>query len=290
MEKAATISANTLFHFTSNIESLLGILTNNFYSRYCLEDHSVFWSKKLSMKLGRAYSNIASPMTFFCDIPLSSIRNHINVYGKYAIGLSKEWGRKKHISPVMYALSNSISARVIRNGLSYIENGIEKSNRHFDASYAANPTYKEDKKDKLILNLTDELIRIDREVINLMAFTKIYRGEFVHRNKRYRSVCFYDEREWRFVPNLRHTIPDYISKDVYQDAMQRQEANSKLEKSEYALKFEPSDIRYIIVAKENEILPMVDSIHKIKGHIYTSADLKLLTTRIISMEQVLQDF
>jgi hypothetical protein len=290
MEKPVTLSANTLFHFTSNIESLLGILTNNFHSRYCLENYSVFWPEKIAKKQNRNYSNIARPMTCFCDIPLSSIRNHINVYGKYAIGLSKEWGRKKRISPVMYALNNSISARVIRNGLSCIDNGIEKSNKHFDALYSATPTYKEDKKDKLILNLTDELARIDGELLDLMVFTKIYGGTFVHRNKRYRNVCFYDEREWRHVPKLHHSIPDYISKDVYQDDKQRKEANSKLKKPEYALKFEPSDIRYIIVKKDNEILPMVDSIHEIKGHKYTSEDLKLLTTRIISMEQVLQDF
>lgn len=290
MGKTVTLSANSLFHFTSNIDNLLGILSNNFHSRYCLENYSAFWPKKVAKKLNHHYSNIARPMTCFCDIPLSSIRNHINVYGKYAIGLSKEWGRKKRISPVMYALNNSISARVIRDGLTCIDNGIEKSNKYLDALYAAAPTHKEDKKDKLIINLTGDLIRIDGELLDLMAFTKIYSGSFFHGNKRYRNVCFYDEREWRHIPKLHHTIPNYISKDAYQNEVQRKEANSVLEKPEYTLKFEPSDIRYIIVNKENEILPMVDSIHNIKGHKYTNQEMKLLTTRIISMEQVLQDF
>ncbi len=33
------VSANTLFHFTNNLENLLGILTNEFQPRFCLEDY-----------------------------------------------------------------------------------------------------------------------------------------------------------------------------------------------------------------------------------------------------------
>jgi len=40
------ISANTLFHFTSSMENLLGILTNEFRPRFCLENLYVFnWLK-----------------------------------------------------------------------------------------------------------------------------------------------------------------------------------------------------------------------------------------------------
>ena len=292
MEKAATISANTLFHFTNNLENLIGILTNNFYPRYCRENHSVFYTKDMAKRLG--YSDIAIPMVCFCDIPLSSIRNHINVYGRYAIGLSKEWGKQKRVSPVMYALSNSISATVIRKSLYAIEKCIHKSNSHLDALYSNNPNYKQDKKDILIGTLSNELARIDSGLMDIMTFTKNYRGTFFRNGKQYRNVCFYDEREWRYVPDGRFLfeqgIPSYVRKEVWMDATKRRNANSKLERPECMLKFGPPDIRYIIVAKHEEILPMVDSIHQIKGNNYSYNDLKLLTTRIISMEQILQDF
>jgi hypothetical protein len=240
------------------------------------------------------YSNIAIPMVCFCDIPLSSIRNHINVYGRYAIGLSKEWGKKKHISPVMYALSNSISAKVIRKSLSTIEKCIHKSNKHVQTLYSNNPTYTQDKKDRLIDILSDELARVDSGLLDIMAFTKNYMGTFFRNGKPYRNVCFYDEREWRYVPDGRFLfeleIPSYIRKQECLDADRRHQANLRLERCECMLKFGPPDIRYIIVAKHEEILPMVDSIYQIKGHNYSDNDLRLLTTRIISMEQILQDF
>lgn len=78
METTATVSAITLFHFTSNIENLLGILTNNFYPRYCLEDHSAFFQE-----LDKEEAERAIPMVCFCDIPLSNIRKHISTYGRY---------------------------------------------------------------------------------------------------------------------------------------------------------------------------------------------------------------
>lgn len=46
---------------------------------------------------------IAYPMVCFCDIPLSQIKNHTNSYGKYAIGLKKEWAQKWHISDTIHS-------------------------------------------------------------------------------------------------------------------------------------------------------------------------------------------
>jgi len=292
VEKAATVSANTLFHFTCDKNNLLGILTHNFYPRYCLEDFSYFYTPDMAKRLG--YSNIAIPMICFCDIPLSNIRHHINVYGRYAIGLTKEWGKRKQISPVMYALENSISSRVIRRGLSRIEKSIHKTNSHLSTLYSKNPKNKFDEKDKLIDELADTLARVDNGLMDMMSFTKKYSGIFMRNGKRYRNVCFYDEREWRYLPDhpflYRQQIPSYIRKSAYLDLEKRKEANAKLERPECMLEFSPSDIRYIIVSNNQEILPMVDSIHQIKGSKYSYNDLRLLTTRIISMEQILQDF
>jgi hypothetical protein len=292
MDKAITISANSLFHFTNNISNLIGILTNNFFPRYSLENYSAFYTQSMAKRL--KLINIAIPMVCFCDIPLSSIRNHIKVYGRYAIGLSKEWGERKNISPVMYALNNSISAKVISNSLSATEKCFYKSIKHLGERYAGNTNYKEDKKDKLIDTLSVELGRVQSGLIAIMAFTKNYSGTFHHGGKRYRNVCFYDEREWRYVPDstslFDNEIPWYIDKSTYLNAGRRKSANTKLERNEYMLDFRPSDIRYIIVANDNEIIKMVDKVNKIKGNKYSYNALRLLTTRIISMEQILHDF
>ena len=55
------------------------------------------------------------------------------------------------------------------------------------------------------------------------------------------------------------------------------------------LSFEPKYINYIIVSKEKEILEIKREIEMIKGE-YSRNDVELLTTRIISMERIKEDF
>ncbi len=85
------ISSTTLFHFLEKKEWLFEILHSMKMSpRYVLEDYPTFKEKYLIL------------MKCFCDIPLSNVINHTNTYGKYGIGLSKEFAFKNFISPVQY--------------------------------------------------------------------------------------------------------------------------------------------------------------------------------------------
>src|SRR5437660_733066 len=97
------LSANSLFHFTNSLDSLLNILKEEFRPRFCLENFSgVFPSRR------GASVEWAVPMVCFCDLPLSQTTFHLSVYGDYGIGLTKEWGKKNGIAPVLYAYSGSI--------------------------------------------------------------------------------------------------------------------------------------------------------------------------------------
>ena len=288
MYKSNTISANTLFHFTESLDYLIGILTNNFYPRLCLENHSVFFPE-----YNQYISELALPMICFCDIPLSNIRNHVGIYGEYAIGLTKEWGKKNNISPVMYFLGDSISVQVIKACFKHIDKCLKKSNKHMAKVHYGDANFPTDEKDKLIDILTDELASVSNGLVEILGFTKQYSGSFFRNGKEYKDVCFYDEREWRYVPDIYtfpEELPTFMPKKTYLDQKKRRVENTKLETQEVALRFTPSDIKYIILSKENEILPMVDKIKKIKGDKYTLNDIELLATRIISMEQILQDF
>ena len=101
------ISSNTLFHFTRSAEALVGILKHEFTPHYCLEDYSVLPAAAPESP------NIAIPMVCFCDIPLSQISEHLAKYGDFGIGLSKNWGMKKGVSPVLYAYPGSSTAAAI---------------------------------------------------------------------------------------------------------------------------------------------------------------------------------
>ncbi|HXB13548.1 MAG TPA: abortive infection system antitoxin AbiGi family protein, partial [Bacteroidia bacterium] len=100
------LSANTLFHFTENRQSLLGILKNGIYIRYSLENYEGLVDEGDDKE-------VVLPMACFCDIPLSQVKRHIKIYGRYAIGLTKKWGMKNKINPVIYTYNNSSIANIL---------------------------------------------------------------------------------------------------------------------------------------------------------------------------------
>ena len=91
-----SISPSTVFHFTSK-KGLEGILSDNFKLKYCVE--------KLNHSTRPV--EVAIPMVSFCDIKISEITEHIEKYGHYGIGLSKEWAVEKGLNPVVYLNSSS---------------------------------------------------------------------------------------------------------------------------------------------------------------------------------------
>src|SRR5438552_2629153 len=102
-------SANTLFHFTG-VRALKGILRNGFYPKYRKENLSVA-TPRISK-----YKNAYVPMVCFCDLPLSRIRQHIDFYGEYGIGMRKEgWGIERGISPIIYLPVQSYSSIQFQN-------------------------------------------------------------------------------------------------------------------------------------------------------------------------------
>ena len=81
-----------------------------------------------------AFSN---PMISFCDIPLSLAKTQIKSYGKYGIGMSKEWGITNKLNPVVYIESQSLLAFDIQKSLDQTitliheySNGIDEFGAH----------------------------------------------------------------------------------------------------------------------------------------------------------------
>jgi hypothetical protein len=68
------------------------ILNEGFKAFYCLEE--------IFMGEGNPSGFIGIPMICFCDIPLALVAK--NNYGKCGIALSRQWGRSKHLEPVLY--------------------------------------------------------------------------------------------------------------------------------------------------------------------------------------------
>ena len=112
----------------------------------------------------------AGAMVCFCDLPLSLIGKHREEYGKFAIGLRKDWGLKNGVAPVIYTHSKAQTRPPV------LRLTVKAPASH----------------DKTLAN--DDL-----DI--LAAYTKPFRGPG-WRSQRYQPrVRFYDEREWRYCTN-----------------------------------------------------------------------------------------
>ncbi len=245
------VSTNTLFHFTRSVHDLINILKFNFRPHHSLEDYNVILPGVTETPLD--VLELAIPMVSFCDIPLSSVGEHTEKYGSYAIGLTKDWGKKNSLSPVLYTHGASLIA-------------------------------------KSIWRLFDKTAELDEDSQNdfhtILRFLKpcdgnLWRGERVTRN-----INFYNEREWRYVPEGHNEL---LSKVAYSNDDTRNIENRKLW-DKYSVGFTPNDVRYLIVENEEEILPFLREIEVLKGSKYSMDEVKILTTRIISYEGIRSDF
>lgn len=269
----SNISANTLLHFTEKKEHLINILCNGFYPSYCIENVDFFYKEKY--RGGFAPTEIAIPMVCFCDIPLSQIEIHVENYGGYALGLTKEWGIKNGINPVMYESPESNPIRKIRESL-------DKTFKYLFGQYI------ESEEGHILQALGNELLFF-------LFYLKPYKGKKWDQNKSEfigEEIKFYNEREWRYIPEYNEfkekSVKSYITKNDYLDKDSKNAYNSKLQ-SLFNLSFTPKDIKYIIVEKEVEVLEMVKKVEEIKQH-FTADDKKLLCTKIVSLERISEDF
>jgi hypothetical protein len=238
------LSSNSLIHLTEKRESLVGILQNNFRIFYCLESIETN---------GRSFYG-AVPMVSFCDIPLSEIKNHIDNYGAYGIGLKKSWAKEKGLNPVLYIEEKSDLGEKFR---AIIEKLITEIN----------------------LNNT-EIIMFD-----IFSYMKNYQGTLNRNGVIKNNYRFSDEREWRYVPSS--TLASVISPLEYQTVDQKKQHNEQL--NHLRLEFTPDDISYIFINNEDEINDFIDVLRNTKGSKYTQQQVERLMTRIFTTEQIKTD-
>lgn len=256
------ISAETLFHFTGSIDNLVNILTHEFRPKYCFEDYAGL----LPVMVSKETSQMGVPMNCFCDLPLSDVRKHLEYYGNYGIGLSKEWGIESGLNPVVYLSPESLLARYIQEmGVALV----------MDVARTGNLQQTGDERDGF------------NSFLDMMAFMKPYEGPMPsHTRHAGKMRRFYDEREWRHVHIL---PPEAIYRLGGAPSVEEVELANQAVVDKSTLPFEPKDIRYIIVAKEDEIGSMIDAVQHIKGR-HPFEQVKVLASRIISAERIAEDF
>lgn len=237
-------SANELFHFTNKYDYIKSILNDKFKPFFCVEDISYMYEEGRNMTL-------AYPMVCFCDIPLERIAVHRENYGKYGIGLKKEWGMENELSIVNYSHNRSIKSSANRILVDYNE--------------------------RKCRGLMDDLSHNFRIAFSiLLMVTKPYEGRVFNKVDGTWSeskVRFYNEREWRFIP-LIDSLRWYLALDEfsgsYDDFYKAFKEEEPKIQEKYNLNFTVDDITHIFLKDRSEKEKLLNDI---RGN-YNDADLE----------------
>lgn len=245
-----------LFHFTDK-QGLFGILNSNFRVSYAKE----------TIRGKNKTTKFAAPMVSFCDLRLSELGDHMIKYGRYGVGMSKEWANANNLNTVNYINAHCSLTDSLIDSVEYL----------FEFQ-------------KEIDELTDLQRKKDfgqayMSIMNLYRYTKNYEGPNTKLNiPNYRYA---DEREWRYVPHIDHNFWPFLSAEQVDTKEKKKSANALFD--EYPLYFEPKDIRYIIVEREDERDEIISHVFQAKESKYGHDESRRLASRILSAEQIIND-
>jgi hypothetical protein len=244
------ISTNSIIHYTDTFTKIKSILKEGFAIKYCIE------SLYLDEDKGSA---AAHPMISFCDIPLSNSYKHFDAYGNYGIGLTKDWAKKNGVNPVLYMNGDSRISKILYQLI------VERRDKHSNLN-------KEQK----------------ANIILIKGFAKNYSGPLKRKKINTPDYRFYDEREWRLVPESIEINNEPLSVSMKFYEADKKKYNNAISKVRF--KFEPNDISYIIVNKTSEIPQIINLLRDIYKTKCNAQELDILFSKICSTEQILNDY
>jgi hypothetical protein len=216
------------------------------------------------------------------------------------LAYQKNGGIKNGLSPVIYTTEKSETANILNQLTSELDKVFDIYENEENKEYISdNKTLTEDQKSTLesakldfLVTQSQKSLELSEQLGHFLKYIKPYEGKGYSNGKEFKNIRFYDEREWRYVPpkNLlkKIEIKDSYKREYYESDSKRRLINVKLA-SHKKLEFEPSDIKFIIVEKDEEIPNLIDEIREIYRKSATYDEIMLLTSRLISLEQIVED-
>ncbi|MCI1171888.1 abortive infection system antitoxin AbiGi family protein [Enterococcus faecalis] len=269
-------SANTLFKFVDKIEYLIEYIGNmKMYPRY-VEENVTY----LNLKLGKKnINNVSFPMICFCDIHIHKLKDHVENdpktdsggYGKYGIGLDKEWCEEQGFQPITYLNTKSRACKELG---SMMNKGLQN-------------IYEEKDIDEEFFDYVLNNLMLSKPLSGSM-----YMGKAEDKNDGMISKNFHDEREWRFLPDVPNTEESFFNDATNSELMTPEIRNRFSE----GLKGEPSThvdleidaIKYIFVDTEKDRNELINVIKERFSEDLTSA--MILASKILIYEQIKGDW
>jgi hypothetical protein len=181
------------------------------------------------------------PMACFCDVPLSLIKEHFDWYGRYGIGIKRSFARSQGVKPVWYVTGES----------------------------------------NLVRNLIKDKELSDYERKHLLPYLKQFMGnQFDNRLKKERRKKFYDEREWRYIPNNSLVEPFFGLKARREMKPATQNGGR--------MKIELDKVEYIIIEKDIDFEPLLETLKSICEE--SKMRFETMISKILTAKQIERDF
>jgi hypothetical protein len=190
------------------------------------------------------------PIVSFCDIPLTQTREHIEEYDGFSIGLTNEWAIGHGLNPVFY-INESVLTVTFENLIGSLKNN-DIATGAFEHAF---------------------------------SFMKPFKGKNIKKPGAEEKV-FYNEREWRFVPYVRH-YQDKVVKQIYlTNELSPHEKEYIKGHRFFKVGFKESDIRYLITKTEKEKSDLVLFLRMRKG----LNSLINHTFKVLTIDEIFSDF
>jgi hypothetical protein len=199
---------------------------------------------------GNKYVDFAVPMVCFCDIPLTQISEHSKFYGGFGIGVSPTWIRShKTITPVQYVAANSWEFNSMNRILTKLKNG-----------------------------------NISQIELQKLVLAKKVSGIAINKDGKKSKKKFYNEREWRYVPDCVDQMAIPIGKKEEFDS-----TTLSNETKDHRLTVDIDSIRYLFIPSESYRAKAIQMIRDVYKGIAEPEQL-ILMSKIITIEQIKDDF
>lgn len=228
-EKSTSVSPNYIIHFTRKFQTLKLIIKNGFrpseseeYPIFLQAYYEIEGLLQLVEAEEKNIENRKVPLVCFCDHINKNLRQHKKRYGYYGIGLSKTWAISNFISPIFYIAKDTSTHSIMYSIMNLTKRIIELKIHEEDP----------------------EITQLIQELYQLLDFIKPYQEQKS-------GLKYYDEREWRYVPNRYFDINDpntylkFKNQDVVviyvKTAKEKREIHQLLERS--GGRFKKSKIR-----------------------------------------------
>lgn len=203
-----------IIHLTSDFDKLKSIVETSSLRLHYCKEEFCLGDKKIS--------SAAHPMVSFSEYEIATIDKEKITYGKFGIAFTKSWAGKHKIHQVLYIDKNSLVATSLA-----------------DLLVARRKNAKEQLSPKVRLS-----------IMTIKCFTKNANGYNSYFKKN--DFDFKSENEWRFVPPKNQIDGKLISQDRSKYLARQNFYNKQLEI--YPLRFSSSDIEYIFVETQEQLL------------------------------------